>query len=82
MLDKSRPHNITWEFIDARDGSLVDIPVTFNNNTPSVTILSRNRPEFYIFSSAWENVAERLEILGVDVEVLTEDFKERFRLWQ
>jgi hypothetical protein len=75
VLDKSRPHSTTWEFIDARNGSLVDVPVTFNNNTPSETVLSRSRPEAYIFSSVWKDVAERLEILGVDVDVLKEDFE-------
>lgn len=75
VLDKSRSHNTTWEFIDARNGELTEVPVVFNNNTPSETVLSRARPEAYIFSRAWEDVADRLKVLGVEVEVLRKDFE-------
>jgi hypothetical protein len=75
VLDKSRPHNTTWEFINANSGALVDVPVVFNNNTPSETVLSRERPQAYVFSKAWGDVAERLRTLGVEVEVLKKDFE-------
>lgn len=74
VTDKARITESTVEFINARDGSLVDVPVRFTNNTPSEPVLVRSRPEAYIFSQAWGDVAERLRVLGVEIEVLEEDF--------
>ncbi|KAJ4317361.1 hypothetical protein N0V94_004964 [Neodidymelliopsis sp. IMI 364377] len=66
--------NKTVQFIDAANGSFVDLPVTSQNEDPAVVVLKRARPKAYVFSRAWGDVAERLRILGVQVDVLKDDF--------
>jgi hypothetical protein len=68
-----RKTNITWDFIHI-NGTAVSVPITFGNNTPAIANLTRPRPEAYIFSRAWADVAERLTLLGVEVETLEQDF--------
>lgn len=68
-----RKTNITWDFIHI-NGTAVSVPITFGNNTPPTANLTRPRPEAYIFSRAWADVAERLTLLGVEVETLEQDF--------
>ena len=75
ITSQPRSENITWEFIDARNGSLVDIPVTYQNYTPSDANLTRSRPEAYVFTRAWHDVAERMRIAGVEVKELESVFK-------
>ncbi|CAI4213553.1 unnamed protein product [Parascedosporium putredinis] len=58
VLDQARLTDTTIEFIDTRDGSLVDVPS------------SRG---VHLFG-AWSDVAERLSVLGVKVEVLKKEF--------
>jgi hypothetical protein len=68
-----RKTNITWDFIHI-NGTAVSVPITFGNNTPATANLTRSRSEAYIFSRAWADVAERLTLLGVEVETLEHDF--------
>lgn len=68
-----RETNITWDFIHI-NGTAVSVPITFGNNTPANANLTRARPEAYVFSRAWSDVAERLILLGVEVETLEQDF--------
>ncbi|KAK1496661.1 carboxypeptidase [Colletotrichum tamarilloi] len=75
VTESARPTNITWQFIEATTGDLVDIPVQFLNTTPVVANLTRARPEAYVFSRAWADVAERLRITGVEVQTLQSDFQ-------
>ncbi|KAH7368872.1 carboxypeptidase 2 [Plectosphaerella cucumerina] len=72
--DTARVHETTWEFINAQDGTLVHLPVTFHNSTPTIPDLTRARPEAYVFPRAFSEVAERLRVSGVEVEELTEPF--------
>ncbi|KAI9149933.1 carboxypeptidase 2 [Paramyrothecium foliicola] len=72
--DTARRHPAVFDFVDARNGSVVQLPVTFNNNTPPIVDLTRPRPQAYIFSRAFKGVAERLRISGVKVDELEEDF--------
>ncbi|KAH6685441.1 carboxypeptidase [Plectosphaerella plurivora] len=72
--DTARVHETTWEFIDASTGTLVNLPVTFHNSTPTIPGLTRPRPEAYVFPRAFSDVAERLRVSGVEVEELTEPF--------
>ncbi|KAF5009100.1 hypothetical protein FDECE_4652 [Fusarium decemcellulare] len=75
ITDSARRVDTTWDFVDARNASIVTLPVQFNNNTPPEVNLTRTRPEAYIFSRAWKEVAERLRISGVEVETLKRDFE-------
>ena len=68
-----RQTNITWDFIHV-NGTAVTVPITFNNNTHANANLTRPRPEAYVFSRAWADVAERLTLLGVEVETLEQEF--------
>ncbi|KAH6661500.1 carboxypeptidase 2 [Plectosphaerella plurivora] len=72
VVDRARVTDTAIEFIDKTSGSIIDVPVKFNNNTPSEIVLTRPRPEAYIFSPGFADVAERLRVLGVEVEVLAE----------
>lgn len=74
VLDEPRVTESTMEFIDATNGSVVSVPVQYINNTYPDIVLTRPRPEAYIFSGAWHDVAERLRVLGVEVEELEEEF--------
>jgi hypothetical protein len=67
--------NKTVQFIDAANGSLVDVDVLSQNSDPAVAVLTRKRPKEYVFSRAWTDVASRLRILGVEVDTLTEPFE-------
>ncbi|KAF6815476.1 carboxypeptidase 2 [Colletotrichum plurivorum] len=75
VTEVARPTNITWQFIEASTGALVDVPALFLNTTPVVANLTRARPEAYVFSRAWADVAERLRVAGVDVQTLRADFR-------
>ncbi|KAL1797188.1 hypothetical protein ACET3X_003794 [Alternaria dauci] len=66
--------NKTVPFIDASTGALVNVPVLSRNSDPYLVTLTRPRPKAYVFSRAWADVAERLRILGVTVDILKEDF--------
>ncbi|GAB7365189.1 hypothetical protein MBLNU230_g6275t1 [Neophaeotheca triangularis] len=74
VTDSRREENVTWEFIDANTGDLVTRDAVFLNNTPPDANITRARPEAYVFSRAWADVAERLRISGVHVETLDADF--------
>lgn len=75
ITDSTFETSIEWEYIDARNGSVVQVPVTFLNTTPLDAVLTRSRPEAYIFSKAWHDVADRLRWSGVIVDELRADFK-------
>lgn len=74
VTDAPREHNVTWEFINANNGSLVTVPAVFLNSTPPEVNITRARPEAYVFTRAWADVAERLRVSGVKVDRLERDF--------
>lgn len=74
VVDEPRVTNINMEFVDARNGSIVAVPVQFINNTYPDIVLTRPRPEAYIFSGAWADIAERLRVFGLEVEELSEEY--------
>jgi hypothetical protein len=71
---EQRITNKTVPFIDASTGSLANVPVRSRNSDPYIVTLTRSRPSAYVFSRAWADVAKRLRVLGVGVDVLREDF--------
>ncbi|KLU86317.1 carboxypeptidase 2 [Magnaporthiopsis poae ATCC 64411] len=75
VTDYARPTNISWTVIDIRNGTLISVPVAFLNTTPAVANLTRARPEAYVFSRAWHDVADRLRAAGVVVDELRADFR-------
>ena len=74
VFDTPRADDVDMEFIQASDGELVDVPVTFMNNSHPHITLTRPRHEAYIFSGGWADVAERLRVYGVEVEELAEEW--------
>lgn len=75
ITDYGTETQIDWTYISKSNGSLVDVPVTFMNMTPVTANLTRERPEAYIFSRAWHDVADRLRAAAVVVDELKADFK-------
>jgi hypothetical protein len=75
ITESSRTTNVSWQFIEKATGDLVDVPVQFFNTTPTVPDITRSRPSAYVFPSAWHDVAERLRVLGVKVDVLGTPFR-------
>jgi hypothetical protein len=70
---EQRVTNKTVPFIDSSSGEIVNVPVRSRNSDPYIVTLSRSRPKAYVLSRAWADVAERLRLLGVTVDVLKED---------
>lgn len=75
IVQDYRLSNKTVQFIDAANGSLVDVNVVSQNEDPAVAVLTRRRPRAYVFSRAWADVATRLRILGVKVDTLEKQFE-------
>lgn len=65
---------IDWTYINANNGSLVTVPITFMNSTQAEANLTRARPEAYLFSRAWYDAADRLRAAGVIVDELASEF--------
>ncbi|KAF6843261.1 Carboxypeptidase 2-like protein 2 [Colletotrichum musicola] len=74
VTDRARTTSTTWEFINAHNGTLVRVPVRFQNSTPPAPELVRRRPRAYVFPRAWDGVADRLRVLGVRVDELEGEF--------
>lgn len=75
ITDTARPTKLDWKFIEEASGTAVDVPVTFMNTTSLKANLTRSRPEAYVFSRAWLDVALKLKVLGVVVEELHGGFE-------
>ncbi|CAK3936329.1 Carboxypeptidase 2 [Lecanosticta acicola] len=63
-----------WTFVDFDSGDLVQVPVVFHSTTPTSANLTRPRPEAYLIPRTWAEVAARLEILGLQVETVSESW--------
>lgn len=70
VTDSYVPEKRTFTMINMSNGSVVQAPIDFMRTTPSVANLTRARPEAYLIPRTWGDVAERLEILGLEVEKL------------
>ncbi|KAF4966001.1 hypothetical protein FZEAL_10709 [Fusarium zealandicum] len=75
ITDSYVPETRTFTMVDTRNGSVVQVPIDFQRTTPSVANLTRARPEAYVIPRTWSDIAERLEILGLEVERLNYEFK-------
>ena len=65
----------TWTMVDRRNGSVVEVPITFYRSTPSEVNLTRSRPEAYLIPRTYADIVERLEILGLEVETLQYEYR-------
>jgi hypothetical protein len=76
VLSDSQPsENRTFTFVDIRNGSLVQVPIEFLSSTPAIANQTRSRPEAYLIPRNWMDVAERLKIMGVEMEELKYEYR-------
>jgi hypothetical protein len=77
VLSDSQPsENRTFTFVDIRNGSLVRAPIEFLSSTPAIANQTRTRPEAYLIPRNWMDVAERLKIMGVEMEELKYEYRD------
>lgn len=65
----------TFPMIDFTNGSIVEVPVQFASSTPTIASVTRRRPEAYLISPAWAELASRLKTYGLKVERLADGFQ-------
>jgi hypothetical protein len=76
ILTDSQPStNRTFTMIDIRNGSVVEVPIDFKTTTPSLANMTRPRPEAYLIPRNWDAVADRLRMMGVEVEELKYEYR-------
>jgi len=75
MSDSQPSENRTFTFVDIRNGSLVQVPIEFQSSTPAIANQTRTRPEAYLIPRNWMDVAERLKIMGVEMEELKYEYR-------
>jgi hypothetical protein len=76
VLSDSQPsENRTFTFVDIRNGSLVQVPIEYLSSTPALANQTRTRPEAYLIPRNWMDVAERLKIMGVEMEELKYEYR-------
>lgn len=75
MSDSQPSENRTFTFVDIRNGSLVQVPIEFQSSTPAIANQTRSRPEAYLIPRNWMDVAERLKIMGVEMEELKYEYR-------
>lgn len=74
VTDSYVRENRTFQLVDIKNGSVVDVPIEFIRTTPSEANLTRSRPEAYLIPRTWFDVAAKLENLGLEVERLDHGF--------
>ncbi|KAF7186192.1 Carboxypeptidase 2 [Pseudocercospora fuligena] len=75
ISDYPRKSTINWTFFDHKSGHHEEVPITFFNTTPTISNLTRSRPEAYLIPRAWSDLAERLRVYGLEVTVLKEPYR-------
>lgn len=77
ITDGSEMSMRNWTFVEYESGDVVQVPVEFYSTTPTTANLTRSRPEAYIIPRAWEDLAARLEVSGLEVERITSTYRGR-----
>lgn len=75
VTDSTQETGRTFRMVDIRNGSIVDAPILFSSTTPTRANLTRSRPETYLIPRAWNDLAERLRVSGLEVTTLTQTFR-------
>ena len=70
VTDSTTETNRTFTMVDTRNGSLVQVPITFTSTTPTTANLTRSRPQAYLIPASWSDLAARLTTSGLTVDVL------------
>lgn len=75
VTDYFTPINTTFPLVNRETGTVEQVPITLLETTPSVANLTRARPEAYLIPRTWSDVVEKLEILGLEVRTLEQEFR-------
>jgi hypothetical protein len=75
LTDYQPSSNRTFTMVDIHNGSVVEVPIEFKTTTPSIANMTRPRPEAYLIPRNWGAVADRLRIMGVEVEELRYEYR-------
>ncbi|KAH7308664.1 carboxypeptidase [Stachybotrys elegans] len=67
--------NRTFPLVDIRNGTLQHVEVGFLSTTPTEPEATRARPEAYLIPRNWYELADKLRIMGVEVEELTHEYR-------
>ncbi|KAH8168689.1 zinc carboxypeptidase domain-containing protein [Sarocladium implicatum] len=67
--------NRTFPMVDIRNGSLENVEVGFMSTTPTEPDATRSRPEAYLIPRNWFELADKLRIMGVEVEELSYEYR-------
>lgn len=67
--------NRTFTMVNINNGSLVQAPVEFLSSTPSEANFTRPKPDAYLIPKDWETVAERLQVMGLELEELKQEYR-------
>ncbi|KAI5363111.1 hypothetical protein Slin14017_G067920 [Septoria linicola] len=73
ITDATTTINRTYLLVYRENGTVVQVPVEFIE-TPTIANLTRARPEAYLIPRTWSDIAEKLEILGLEIETLDYDY--------
>ncbi|KAJ4258732.1 hypothetical protein NW762_007818 [Fusarium torreyae] len=71
VTDSTKYRTRPFQMIDAKNGSVVKVPVQFASTTPTTANLTRSRPEAYLIPVAWPDIVERLKVSGLEIETLS-----------
>lgn len=75
LTDYQPSEQRTWTFADIRNGSIVQVPIEFESSTPALPNKTTSRPEAYLIPRNWIGVAEKLRIMGVELEELKYEYR-------
>jgi hypothetical protein len=75
LTDFQPSSNRTFTMIEIHNGSVVEVPIEFKATTPSLPNMTRPRPGAYLVPRNWGAVADRLRIMGVEVEELRYEYR-------
>lgn len=70
------PVQITFPMVSRINGSVLDVPVTLQDTTRSIPVLTRPCPAEYLIPRPWAPIAENLGVLGVEVETLSTEWRD------
>lgn len=70
LSDEPVATNRSFPLIDIRNGALENVEVGFLSTSPTKPVETRPRPEAYLIPRNWFELADKLRIMGVEVENL------------
>ncbi|KAM0721553.1 hypothetical protein Q7P37_002478 [Cladosporium fusiforme] len=76
VVTETQPReNRTFTMVNINNGSIVQAPIEFLSSTPSVANFTRSKPDAYLIPKDYETVAERLQVMGLELEELQQEYR-------